>query len=211
MIKNITLTDETTIIDFNEQGGDPYFYLSNKYTWIKNTGGSDIGVAVTGSETVTVSGGECFRVNTPPDNKIALTGAGSALIVTGNESVSPFKSAPKGGDENIGIAVDEILPLGKYPATDNDLVLDVGVDLDSYKCFQVLCTTRDLDDDLPGIPIVEPSDSAIILYRKYRKSRTVVRVKGTIIIYLKAPDLESNQIKIAKNSANYYIGIYGIR
>lgn len=90
MIKNITLTDETTIIDFNEQGSDPYFYLSNKYAWIKNTGGSDIGVAVTGADSVSVGGGECYRVNTPPDNTITLTGTGSALIVTGNESVSPF-------------------------------------------------------------------------------------------------------------------------
>lgn len=90
MIKNIELTEETTVINFNEQGGDPYFYLSNKYAWVKNTGSSDISIAVNGSETVTVSGGECFRINTPPDNMITLTGSGSALIVTGNESVCPF-------------------------------------------------------------------------------------------------------------------------
>ena len=90
MIKNINLTDDTTVINFNEHGGDPYFYLSNKYAWIKNTGSSDIGAAVTGSETVTVSGGECFRVNVPFDNTITLIGTGSALIVTGNESISPF-------------------------------------------------------------------------------------------------------------------------
>lgn len=90
MIKNLTLTDETTVVDFNEQGGDPYFYLSNKYAWVKNTGGSDIGVAVTGADSVSVGAGECYRVNTPPDNTITLSGVGSVLIVTGNESVSPF-------------------------------------------------------------------------------------------------------------------------
>lgn len=90
MIKNIKLTNEMTVVDFNEQGGDPHFYLSNKYAWIKNTGGSDIGAAVTGSDSVSVGSGESFRVNVPSDNRIVLTGTGSALIVTGNESVSPF-------------------------------------------------------------------------------------------------------------------------
>lgn len=90
MIKNLTLADEITVVDFNDSGKDPYFYLSNKYAWIKNTGGFDIGVAVTGSDSVSVGSGECFRVNVPPDNKIALTGAGSVIILTGNESVSPF-------------------------------------------------------------------------------------------------------------------------
>ena len=90
MIKNINLTDDTTVVDFNEQGGDPYFYLSHKYAWIKNTGGTDIGIAVTGADSVSVGSGECFRINISPDNKIALTGSGSVLIVTGNESVCPF-------------------------------------------------------------------------------------------------------------------------
>lgn len=90
MIKTIELTNEITVVDFNDSGKDPYFYLSNKYAWIKNTGSSDIGVAVTGADSVSVGSGECFRVNVPSDNRIALTGAGSVLIVTGNESVSPF-------------------------------------------------------------------------------------------------------------------------
>ena len=90
MIKNIELTEETTVINFNENNTDPYFYLSNKYCWIKNTGSSDIGASVTGAESVSVSPGECFRVTVPFDNKIVLTGAGSVTVVTGNESVSPF-------------------------------------------------------------------------------------------------------------------------
>ena len=34
MIKNIELSEETTVINFNENNIDPYFYLSNKYCWI---------------------------------------------------------------------------------------------------------------------------------------------------------------------------------
>ena len=90
MIKNIDLTEETTVINFNEQGSDPYFYLSNKYCWIKNTGSSDIGVSAAGAESVFISSGECYRVNIPFDNKIVLTGTGSVTVATGNESVSPF-------------------------------------------------------------------------------------------------------------------------
>lgn len=90
MIKNIDLTEETTVINFNENNSDPYFYLSNKYCWIKNTGSSAVGVSAAGAESVSVSSGECFRVTVPSDNKITLTGAGSVTIATGNESVSPF-------------------------------------------------------------------------------------------------------------------------
>lgn len=90
MIKNIDLTEETTVINFNESGSDAYFYLSNKYCWIKNTGGSAVSVSVTGAESVSVSPGECFRVTVPLDNKIVLTGAGSVTVITGNESVCPF-------------------------------------------------------------------------------------------------------------------------
>lgn len=90
MIKNIDLTEETTVINFNENNSDPYFYLSNKYCWIKNTGSSAVGVFAAGAESVSVSSGECFRVTVPSDNKITLTGAGSVTAATGNESVSPF-------------------------------------------------------------------------------------------------------------------------
>lgn len=90
MIKNINLTEETTVINFSENGSDPYFYLSNKYCWIKNTGSADVSVSAAGSESVSVSSGECFRVNTPPDNMIVLTGAGSVTLIAGNESVCPF-------------------------------------------------------------------------------------------------------------------------
>lgn len=90
MIKNIDLTEETTVINFNENNSDPYFYLSNKYCWIKNTGSSAVSVSAAGAESVSVSSGECFRVNTPPNNMIVFTGTGSVIIATGNESVSPF-------------------------------------------------------------------------------------------------------------------------
>lgn len=90
MIKNINLTDGTNVIDFNESGNDHYFYLSNKYCWIKNTGESDVSVIAEGAETVTISSGESFRVTVPLNNKISLEGAGSVLLITGNEAACPF-------------------------------------------------------------------------------------------------------------------------
>ena len=101
-IRTIAITD-VTAVDFDPEKTDPYFYLSEKFIWVKNrspsvmyVSGSEIFDA--GSDGVSeIPAGDCVRVNTPPANIIYLSGDGDAEIYTSDSAVCPFGGGSSSG------------------------------------------------------------------------------------------------------------------
>ena len=91
-IRTITITD-ITAVDFDEDLKNPYFYLSEKFVWVKNKSPSamyvsDKEIPDAGTDGVSeIPSGECVLVNTPAANIIYLSGDGDAEIYTSDVAV----------------------------------------------------------------------------------------------------------------------------
>jgi len=101
-IRTITVSD-ITAVDFDENKTEPFFYLSEKFVWVKNKSPSEIYVSDTevfdaGADGVSaVPAGECVLVNTPPANIIYLSGDGDAEIYTSDAALCPWEGGASGG------------------------------------------------------------------------------------------------------------------
>lgn len=102
-IKTITVSGITSV-SFNESGSNPYFYVSERYAWIKNKSSAvmyaslsdDVGEGVSG--TTEIPSGEASRIELDGTNRLFFSGEGSVEIKTSSSAVCPFNQSRKGGD-----------------------------------------------------------------------------------------------------------------
>lgn len=100
----VRLTRSTGTVTLSGAAEKVVLPASYGWVWVKNMSDSEIiaGLAANiskGSDGVmTISEGECGRVQTDGFNAVYLKGTGSAMVVAQNYSDCPFKMAAKGGE-----------------------------------------------------------------------------------------------------------------
>ena len=101
-IRTVAVSD-VTAVNFDIDMTNPYFYLSEKFVWVKNKSPSamyvsDKEIPDAGTDGVSeIPSGECVLVNTPAANIIYLSGDGDAEIYTSDVAVCPFEGGSSGG------------------------------------------------------------------------------------------------------------------
>ena len=101
-IRTIAVSD-ITAVNFDIDMTNPYFYLSEKFVWVKNRSPSVMLVSGknifdAGDDGVSeIPAGECVMLNMPPTNIIYLSGDGDAEIYTSDVAVCPWEGGASGG------------------------------------------------------------------------------------------------------------------
>lgn len=117
MIKNFTL-DGLTTIDLNPDKTFPYFYLSDRFSWIKNESGGTVYASADehcvpdDDGTAEIPVNSVYRMNTPQTNILYLYGSGDIEITTTKSTQSPYLNAGGGGG---GSGTDDYTALSNKP------------------------------------------------------------------------------------------------
>jgi len=101
-IRTVTISD-ITAVDFDPDKENPYFYLSEKYVWVRNKSSAEIYVSAKEEPspgdygTLEILSGACALFGMPENNIIYFSGDGEAEIYTSNVAACPFEGGSSGG------------------------------------------------------------------------------------------------------------------
>ena len=101
-IRTVTISD-ITAVDFDPDKENPYFYLSEKYIWVRNKSSAEIYVSAKEEPspgdygTLEILSGACALFGMPENNIIYFSGDGDAEIYTSNVAACPFEGGSSGG------------------------------------------------------------------------------------------------------------------
>ena len=121
-IRTVTISD-ITAVDFDPDKENPYFYLSEKYVWVRNKSPAEIYVSANAEPvpesfgTGKVPAGGCVRFEIPETNILYFLGNGKAEVRTGNVPTVPVVFTGPSGGGQAALGTKDITENGVYNAS----------------------------------------------------------------------------------------------